>query len=148
MTLNELQADLNTALKSGQAVKVATLRLLISAVRNAGIAKYGNEWEMSLNETDVVDVVKRQIKTHRESIEAFSKAGRNDLVEKEQGELSVLETYGPKEMSDTDLERLLKPIAASGETNFGLLMKNAMTAVAGQADGGRVSAALKRLLAG
>ena len=146
MTLNQLQEDLNSALKSGKTVRVATLRLVISAVRNGGIAKYGNAWETSITDADVLDVIKRQIKTHKESVEAFEKASRNDLVEKERAELVVLEEFGPKEISDEELKKLIAPVAASGEKNFGLLMKQAMALVAGQADGGRVAALLKPML--
>jgi uncharacterized protein len=146
MTLNDLQNDLNASLKAGKSSRVGTLRLLISAIRNAAINTYGSAWETSIKETDVMDVVKKQVKTHKESILAFQNAGRKDLVAKEQEELAVLEEFAPKEMSDDDLKKILAPVAASGEQNFGLLMKNAMAVVRGQADGGRVSGILKQLL--
>ena len=81
-----------------------------------------------LLEADITDVVKKQIKTHKESIEAFQKANRTDLVSKEQAELDVLEEFAPKEISDEELKTILAPVAASGEQNFGLLMKQAMAA--------------------
>lgn len=146
MILDALQSDLNASLKAGKTVRVASLRLLMSAVRNAAIAKYGNAWETSLTEADITDVAKKQVKTHKESIEAFKNAGRAELVEKEAGELAVLEEFVPKEISDEELKVLLAPVAATGEKNFGLLMKSAMSAVAGKADGGRVSAILKQML--
>lgn len=146
MNLNDLQSDLNASLKSGKAVRVATIRLLVSAVRNAAIAKYGAEWEKKITDADVLDVVKKQVKTHKESIDAFAKANRRDLVDKEQGELVILEEFAPKDMSDEELKKLLEPVAASGEPNFGLLMKQAMAVVKGQADGGRVAATLKTLM--
>ncbi len=146
MNLTELQTDLNASLKAGKAVRVATLRLIISAVRNAAINKYGAAWEKSITDADVTETVKKQIKTHKESILAFSNAGRKELADKEQGELTVLEEFAPKEISDDDLKAILAPVAATHEANFGLLMKAAMTAVAGKADGGRVSAILKQLV--
>lgn len=146
MNLNDLQSDLNASLKSGKEVRVATIRLLVSAVRNAAIAKYGAEWEKKITDADVLDVVKKQVKTHKESIDAFAKANRRDLVDKEQGELVILEEFAPKDMSDEELKKLLEPVAASGEPNFGLLMKQAMAVVKGQADGGRVAATLKTLM--
>lgn len=101
-----------------------------------------------MKDADVLDAVKKQIKTHRESIEAFARGGRQELVDREKAQLAVLEEYAPKELSDEELKKILEPIAASGEKNFGLLMKNAMAAVAqaGQAEGGKVSALLKSLL--
>jgi uncharacterized protein len=146
MLLDSLQGDLNTSLKAGNAVRVATLRLLIAAVKNSGIAKYGNAWETSLTQADLVDVVKKQIKTHKESIVAFTDAARPELAAKEQEELTILEEFAPKELSDDEVKKLLEPIVASGEANFGLIMKSAMAAVAGKVDGGRVSALLKQML--
>ncbi|OGG34687.1 hypothetical protein A2363_04090 [Candidatus Gottesmanbacteria bacterium RIFOXYB1_FULL_47_11] len=146
MLMQELQSDLNASLKAGNAVRVEALRFLIAGVHNSVTAKYGAEWETKLTDADVVDVVKKQVKTHRESISAFERAGRQELVGKERAQLSVLEEFAPKELSDDDLKQLLAPIAASGEPNFGLLMKTAMAAVAGRADGGRVSTILRELM--
>ncbi len=146
MLFSQLQTDLSTSLKGGKADRVETIRFLIAAIANAGAAKYGAAWESEIKDTDVTDAVKKQIKTHRESIEAFEKAGRKDLADKEIIQLAIFEEFAPKELSDEELKKLLTPIAASGEQNFGLLMKTAMAAVKGQADGGRVSAMLKQLM--
>ena len=146
MRIDDLQSDLNTSLKAGKTSRVEAIRFLIAGVRNSVTNKYGAQWETKMTDADVLDVVKKQIKTHNESIEAFSKAGRQELVDKETSQLTVLTEFAPKEMSDEDLKKILEPIAASSEKNFGLLMKNAMAAVHGQADGGRVSLLLKQLL--
>ncbi len=146
MTVAQLQADLNSSLKAGKTGRVGTLRMLVSAIRNAAIAKYGATWETSLTEADIAEAVKKQMKAHNESIEAFEKAGRAELVKKEKDELAILSEFAPKEMSDEELKAVLTPIAASGEKNFGLLMKNAMAQLKGKADGGRVSATLQQLL--
>lgn len=143
---NTLQLQVSEALKSGDRVRVETLRFLLSAARNAAIAKYGNKSEEAMTDDDVVDVIKKQVKTHRESVEAFTKAGRAELANAEKAQLAILESYLPKQMSDEDLKKILEPIAASGEKNFGLLMGTAMKAVKGQADGWRVSSILKQLI--
>ena len=145
MLMDKLQADLNASLKAGKAERVEAIRFLIAGIRNSVTNKYGAEWEKKMTDADILDTVKKQIKTHNESIEAFTKANRTELVEKEKGQLAVLTEFAPKEMSDEDLKKILEPIAASGEPNFGLLMKQAMAAVKDQADGGRVSAMLKQL---
>jgi uncharacterized protein len=145
VSLASLQQDLNNSLKSGNTVRVATLRMFVSAVRNNAINKYGAAWETSITEADIVDIAKKQVKTHKESVDAFTKAGRPELAQKEADELVILEEFTPKELSDDALRELLAPIAKSGEPNFGLLMKSAMAAVAGQADGARVSKMLKEL---
>ncbi len=146
MLLDDLKADILTSMKQGNRMRVGTLRFLLAAVRNAAIAKYAAAGESAMKDEDVLDVIKKQVKTHKESIEAFTKAGRSELVLKEQGELTILEAFLQKEMSDNELKILLQPVAASGEPNFGLLMKQAMTIVAGRVDGGRVASVLKQLI--
>lgn len=146
MLLDELKADVFTSMKEGNHVRVDTLRFLLAAVRNAAIAKYAAAGEGAMKDEDVLDVIKKQVKTHKESIDAFTKAGRSELVAKEQGELIILEAFLPKEMTDSELKILLEPVAVSGESNFGLLMKQAMGVVAGKADGGRVSAMLRSMM--
>ena len=148
MLMDRLQTDLNASLKARDAGRVETIRFLISGVGNLASAKYGAQWEKKMTDADVLEVVKKQIKTHRESIEAFAKGGRQELVEREKAQLLILEEFAPKELSDEELKKILEPIVGSGEKNFGILMKNAMAAVAqaGQAEGGKVSAMLKSLL--
>ena len=146
LSLATLRSDLTTALKSGESVRLGTLRMLISAVNNLGIAKYGAASEEKLTEHDILETIKKQAKTHRESIDAYKKAGRQELADKEKAELVVLESYLPKEISDEDLKIILAPVVASGEVNFGLLMKQAMEIVKGQAEGGRVAGLLKQMI--
>lgn len=146
MLLDTLKKDSMDSLKRGEKTRVDALRFLIAAIGNLAISKYGAEGEAKITDADVLDIIKKQVKTHKESIEAFEKAGRMELVQKEKDELTVLEAFLPKQRTDDELKKLLSPIAASGEKNFGLLMKQAMSAVGGQADGKRVSTILKTLL--
>lgn len=146
MLLNSLQTKISSSLKSGDTMVVETLRYLIAAVKNAAIAKYGVDAETKLTDADVIDVVKKQVKTHKESIVAFAKAGRVELEEKEKAQLAILESYLPKELSDEELKALLAPVAAGGG-DFGPLMGKAMAAVNGQAGGDRVSKILRELTA-
>ena len=146
MLVDQLKADLTQSLKKGDSVRVGTLRYLLFAIGNLAISKYGNSSETSLIDEDVLDVIKKQVKTHRESIDAFEKAGRDELVAKEQAELVILGEFLPKQISDEELKKLLEPVISSGETNLGLLMKQAMILVAGKADGGRVATIVKQML--
>lgn len=146
MLLDDLKTDILTSMKKGDKSRVDTLRFLLAAIRNAAISKYAAAGESAMKDEDVLDVIKKQVKTHKESIDAFTKAGRSELVAKEQGELTILEAFLPKEMTDEELKKLLEPIASSGEPNFGLLMKQAMGIVKGMADGGRVSALLRSMM--
>jgi uncharacterized protein YqeY len=146
MLRDTIQQDVNASLKAGKRDRVETLRYLLSAVRNSAISKYGAESETKLTDEDVVDVVKKQIKTHKESVEAFQKAERTDLVDKENIQLAILKEFAPKELSDEELKKMLSPIIASGEVNFGKLMGQAMGSVGNMADGGKVASILKQLL--
>lgn len=151
MLIDQLKTELQKAMKAGDSIRRDTLRFLLSAIHNSAIAKYGAQSEAKRTEADVLDTVKKQVKTHKESIEAFEKGGRADLVEKEKAELAILEAYLPKQMSDEELKKLLEPIAKTKEP-FGPMMGKAMTAVkglpaqAGQTDGARVAQVLKQLL--
>lgn len=145
MLVDNLKLDLATAMKAGDTVKRDTLRFLLSAINNTAINKYGSQSDKKLTDADVLDAVKKLVKTHKESIEAFEKGGRTDLVQKEKNELAILETYMPKQMSDEELRKILEPIAKTKEP-FGPMMGKAMVAVKGQADGSRVAAMLKQLV--
>jgi len=144
MLLDDLKSQLITAMKSHDAVTVDTIRFLLAAVRNVAIDKYGAEGETKITDADVLDVIKKQVKTHLESVDVFTKANRSDLVDKEKAQLSFLEQFLPRQLSDEQLIELLRPVAALGG-DFGPLMGKAMAAVKGLADGGRVSAILKKL---
>src|SRR3989344_3100516 len=97
MLVDELKHSVIAALKGGDSRRVETLRFLLAAVQNMAIAKYGSDADTKLTDQDVLGVIKAQAKTHRESVEAFEKAGRNELATKEKEELSILATYLPKE---------------------------------------------------
>ncbi|MBI5620444.1 GatB/YqeY domain-containing protein [Candidatus Gottesmanbacteria bacterium] len=146
MLLDDIKTTITSALKAGDHRKLDTLRFLLAAIRNSAIAKYGAQAETNVTEQDVLEVIKKQTKTHRESVEAFTKAGRSELAAKESEELAILEAYLPKQLTDDEIKALLTPVIPSGESNFGKLMGLAMAAVKGQADGGRVAAILKQLL--
>lgn len=145
MLLDDIRLQLTTAMKSRDTVTVETVRFLLAAVRNVAIAKYGAAGETKLTDADVLEVIKKQVKTHIESVDAFTKANRMELADKEKAQLTILEQYLPKQMSDEELKTLLEPVAAAGG-DFGPMMGKAMAAVKGQADGGRVSSILKQLI--
>lgn len=146
MLLDDIKTTITSALKARDSRKVDTLRFLVAAIRNAAIAKYGAQGESGLTDNDILDVIKKQTKTHRESVDVFTKAGRSDLATKESEELAILESYLPKQLTDGEIQALLTPIVSTGQTDFGKLMGLAMASVKGQADGGRVAVILKRLL--
>jgi len=100
MLLDQLQSDLASAQKMRDKIKVDTLRYLLGAIFNLGIEKYPPARGGSLTDSDVLLVIGKQIKTHKESIAMFEIAKREDLVEREKAELSILQRYLPAQMSE------------------------------------------------
>lgn len=127
--------DLNEALKSKKTIKVSALRMLRAAMKNEAIAKR----KETLEDADVIAVIKRQLKQRRESIEAFTKGNREDLAKKEKEELDILAFYMPPELSSEEiLKVVLKAIeetAAEEKKDMGKVMKAVMEELKGQADG-------------
>lgn len=147
MVTEMIQSDIAKALKSGDEVRVETLRFLLAQVRNVAIAKYGRDAETKFTDTDFRDVVRKQVKSHKESIEAFAAAGRTTLADKERKELEILQTFLPPELTDAELEAVIDGVLKeSTKREFGPLMGMVMAKVAGKADGGRVASLLKTKL--
>ncbi len=92
MLLDQLQQDLNVALKNRDRVKVDTLRFLLGAAFNLQIEK-GKDYVLTDN--DILNVISKQVKTHKESIEMFTVGKRQDLVDREKAELKILQNYLP-----------------------------------------------------
>jgi uncharacterized protein YqeY len=146
MLFNKLQADLKQAMLAKDAVRTGTLRLIISAAKYLAIEKKLTE----LKDADVTDVLRRQAKQRRDSIESFDNGNRPDLAEKERAELAIIESYLPKQLSPEELTALVKAaIAETGATSkaqTGQVMKAAMVKVAGRADGKQVNQIVMQLL--
>lgn len=143
--IENIQADLKKAMLAKESEKVKTLRMLISKLREKKIALMKD-----LEESDEIAVLKKAAKERKDSIETFIRAGRNDLAEIEQTELELIDTYLPAEMKDADIEAVVKKaIGALGATSMadmGKVMGVSMKEIAGQADGKRVQAMVKKLL--
>lgn len=147
MTLADIQKDIIDSVKKRDMVRAGTLRFLLSAIRNSAIAKYGAEAEAKLTDADVLDVIKKQVKEHKDSIDAYTAAKRQDLVDTEVAQLTILETFLPAQLTDVEILSKITPILSSGETNFGMLMKQCLAAVGTGADGGRIAAIIKKQMA-
>ncbi len=149
-TLKEqLQSDLTAAMRARDQVGAGTLRMALTAVTTEEVA--GTE-HRDLTDDDVLKVLTKEAKKRREAVTAYTGAGRAELAAKEEAELAVLEGYLPKQLSDEELEGIVRDAVASsgasGMPQMGLAMKAANSAVAGRAEGGRVAAVVRRVLAG
>ena len=149
-TLKEqLQSDLTAAMRARDQVGAGTLRMALTAVTNEEVA--GTE-HRDLTDDDVLKVLTKEAKKRREAATAYSGAGRAELAAQEEAELAVLEGYLPKQLSDEELDGIVREAVASsgasGMPQMGLAMKAANAAVAGRAEGGRVAAVVRKVLAG
>ncbi len=137
--------EMRAAMKERDQIKVSTLRMLLTSIKNAEVEKIGE-----LSDDETLHVVAKEAKRRREAIDAYVAAGRTDLSDKETAELKVLEAYLPAALSDEELASLVdEAIAESGATSprqMGDVMKVLMPKVRGRADGGRVSALVKAKL--
>jgi uncharacterized protein YqeY len=144
-----MQQDLTEAMKARDQVRVATLRMAISAVREEAVS---GKQARELTDDEVVKVLRTQVKRRDEAAEAFQAAGRDEQAAKELDERAILSAYLPEELDEADLEALVEEALASGgftdPSQMGPAMNTAMAAVAGRAEGKRVSAIVKAKLAG
>jgi uncharacterized protein YqeY len=141
----KLNDDLREALRSQDELRKTTIRLALSAIHNAEIAA-GKE----LDDAGVTAVLAREVKQRRESIEEFKKGNRQDLVDKEQGELDILLTYLPQQMSRQEIadvaRRIIAETGAAGPRDKGKVMPVIMNELRGRADGSEVNAVVTELL--
>lgn len=140
----QIEKDLNNALKAGDSQVVSVLRLVRSSLANARIEKG------ELSDQDVVKVLQKEAKQRRDSIKSYEDGNRHDLATKEKAELEIIERYLPKQLSDEELEaivdRAISETGASSPADIGKVMGVVAPKVAGQADGGRVAGLVRSKL--
>jgi uncharacterized protein YqeY len=147
MTLKDkIKEALNAALKRQQGTEVSTLRLLLSEIRYAEIAQ-----QKPADDGKVLDVIAREVKRRRESIEAFRKGNRGDLAEQEEAELAILMSYLPEQMSREEIiaaaREAMDMVGARGPSDKGKVMGQLMPQLKGKADGREISEVVSELLA-
>ena len=153
MTLKEkITEDMKTAMRAKDSERLGTIRLLLSAIKQKEVDE-----RVVVDDVMVVAIVDKLIKQRKDSIEAFQKADRKDLADKEASEMLVLQAYLPARLNADEVTAAVKAIVtglgeASGTTmgpgDMGKVMAAVKTQLAGKADMGQVSAAVKAALAG
>jgi len=143
-----LRADLTTAMKARDELRTATLRMLLTAVKNEEVA---GKAARELDDAEVVAVLAREAKKRREAADAFADGNRPDRAERERAEGEVISEYLPTQLTDDELRDLVAAAVtetgASGPAAMGQVMKAVVPRTAGRADGGRVAAEVRRQLA-
>ena len=141
----QIRADMTESMKARTADRTSTLRMLQSAVKNEQINS-GHE----LSDEEAMVVIRKAVKQRLDSIEQYTKAGRNELAAKEQSEIDILKTYLPPELSDEELEAGLREIIAStgaqSKKDMGKVMKEASAKYKGEVDGRKIQEIVQRLL--
>ena len=140
-----LDDDLKGAIKSSDKLKTSVLRMLKAAIKNKQVEK-----NRELSEEEVISVISTLSKQRRESIELFSKGGREDLADKEKQELLILQAYLPSQLTPDQLDRLIvetiQESSAEGVKDMGKVMRLLMPRIKGAADGKLVNQRVKELL--
>lgn len=143
---DSIREALRTALKAQRKTEISTLRMLLSEIKYAEIAQQG-----PADDSRVLEVISREAKRRRESIEAFSLGNRGDLVAQEQAELAILMSYLPQQMSREEIvsaaRQVVDEIGAKGPGDKGKVMSQLMPRVKGKVDGREVSEIVSELLA-
>ena len=142
----QILQDLKTAMKEKDVQKRDALRLLSSAFKQIEVDE-----RKELSDEDVIKIIQKQLKQRNDSIEQYQKAGRDDLAQKEQLEIDYYRVYLPAQLSDEELEAavlaIIEKTGASSMKDMGKVMGAATKELAGKAEGKRVSACVKKLLA-
>ena len=149
MSLYErLQNDMKSAMRSGETIKLSVIRMAISAIRLVELDKKLTKIE----DGDISQVLQKQIKQHKDSIEQFEKGNRQDLADKEKSELVILETYMPKQMPEDELVALVKEViaetGAATKKDTGRVMKLVIEKANGRTDGKSVNQVVMKILGG
>ena len=143
--VDDIQNDLKQAQLARDEIKVSTLRLLLSEIKNVEIAK-----GQSLAEQDIISVVQKEIKKRKEAAVGFRSGNREESALKEEAEAKVLEAYLPAQMSVEELTKIVEEtiteLGASSVADMGKVIGAVMGKVKGKTDGGSVSAMVKEKL--
>jgi uncharacterized protein YqeY len=146
MLQDKINKDLVEAMKANDQPKISTLRMLNSAIKNAVIAKRPKE----LEETDVLDILAKQVKQRSESIEQFKKGSRQDLVDKETKEIEILKAYLPQQLSEEEVMKMVKDAIAETDAkakqDMGKVMKVVMPKAKGRYDSKLLSELVNKCL--
>ncbi len=141
----KLNDDLKQAMRGGDTVRRSVIRLALSAVHNAEIAK-----QADLENSDILGVLAKEARQRQESIEAFKQGNRPELVAKEEAELAILQEYLPKQITRAEIvaeaRRIIEAVGAKGPGDKGKVMPKIIAALKGMADGREINEVVTELL--
>ena len=142
---DQITEDMKTAMRAKDSVRLGAIRLLLSAIKQREVDE-----RIELTDSDVISVIEKMLKQRRDSIAAFELANRTDLADIEKFEVTVLQTYMPKQMSDDEINQIITQViadtSAQGAKDMGKVVGLVKPLVAGVADMGKVSGLIKARL--
>ena len=138
MLIEKIKADITESMRNKDAIRLSTLRMLSAEIKNAEIGLRPSGQMMGNDQ--ILQVIAKEAKKRKESIEIFTSSNRTDLAEKEKAELAILEEYLPQQMSEEEIESIIRStVDANPGVSFSELMKIIMPEFKGKADGKLVS---------
>lgn len=141
---HQITEDMKTAMREKDTIRLNTVRMLKSNIKNAAIEKGGADAE--LNDTEIVAVIRKEVKKRQDSYEQYEAAGRKDLADVEKAEIAILEAYLPKPLSEEEIASLvdeaIKEVGATSKKEMGQVMKLLQEKTGGRADGKSLSQAV------
>lgn len=144
---DQLTADMKAAMKGGDKERLQVIRLVLADIKRVEV-----DSRQTLDDGALLGIVEKAIKQRRDSVEQFTKGGRDDLAAKEQAEIEVLETYLPEQLSESELDalidRVIRDTGAESIRDMGKVMGAIKSEAAGRADMGSVGARVKARLNG
>ena len=145
-TKEQLQNDLKVAMLNKDGLRKTTIRMVLAAIKIAEITK-GQE----LEDSEIQGIVQKEVKSRRETIEDAKRANRLDIVQENESEIEILDTYLPKQLSTDEINSMARAaideVGATSPNEIGQVMKVLMPRIRGQADGKQVNQIVRQLLA-
>ncbi len=142
---NQITEDMKSAMRAKETARLGAVRLLLSAMKQREVDE-----RIELTDADIISIIEKMLKQRRDSIAAFESAKRTDLADIEKFEVSVLQTYMPKQMSDDEINQIITQViadtGAQGAKDMGKVVGLVKPLVAGMADMGKVSGLIKSKL--
>jgi len=142
---NQITEDMKTAMRAKETARLGAIRLLLSAMKQREVDE-----RIELTDADIISIIEKMLKQRRDSIAAYESAKRDDLADIEKFEVSVLQTYMPKQMSDAEISAIVDQViadsGAQGAKDMGKVVGLVKPLVAGMADMGKVSGLIKARL--
>jgi uncharacterized protein YqeY len=143
--IDKLNDDLKQAMRGGDNIRRSVVRLVMAAIKNAEIAR-----QTTLEDADILGIIAKEARQRQESIDAFKQGNRQDLVDREEKELAILQEYLPQQMTHDEIieaaRKIIEEVEASGPRDKGKVMPKLIAQLKGRADGREINAVVTELL--